>query len=914
VFEQPYAAPNDLDLGAVSGTTSNLTANPNIQLGAPLTNGTVFQEDYAETVQPGDTVRDWSGRVDFSGYDWNGAPDEAAVYALSGNTGSDDAEAVTVYKQTINDVTVTAEPASVQGAQTTTGVVTVTDAQGAPIAGAEVIREDGGAVAYTNSKGRAEFPGLAGSVAGIQHFFYVNTTDVDAYENNVDFRKSVTVTSYAPAATTLTASSADGAAFDFDEYAGGDVKVTVKDQNNNPLAGETVFFNWDVTPFTGAAASLPQGTAVDNGDGTYTVAFPGGQPEGTYTLNFYINGDGTPGQQAGDPTGPDLVVKAGEADLVWKDGATAQAPAGATTTFEGNLELEDGTGLTGRTVDLTWTKTGLGNAVLAAQGAQPAGTTRGGDTAATAVTAADGKFAVAISDPATPDADELNGDLDADTAFTAPSNLDVDFLKNAGPTTPDDITVNVANLIDGKATPGRPVDLDIDVENSDGVDLTDYPVTVKVDRGFLSPNAEGVADLVADPAPAQDGLYGEWKSDGTETALTTDDGGDTGAVVAIENDPGFATSDTVTTTVTVTAGNVTKTVQVAFKSIDPLNGSEVRLDLSAPADQTVRVLPKAPTTESVSYDLFVEDQFGNLVKGETVDLTDNLVGAEVNGVDGATTALSQLENESPAVILSSGAAGSQVVSADWKVDANTWIDGDAVTAGFQAERKNDNEAKTFEDDAAAVDWYAIDYAASHYAMKHTGGANLPVGATTTVTYAAVDQNGEPIQGLQVNFFRTGPDNLQDGEGNAAVITDANGLAQYTFAGAKAGTAIVAAVVREPLPSTTIIPEAGVTHSVKFGAGDVKVNPNLRITKGVSKGNKDVLTLKASPKAKGGKVVLYRQIGNGQIKKVGEGRLNSQGKLVLRVKDVNGKGKAKYAAIVRATKATKQDQSNNKTVR
>ncbi len=866
VFVQPYVTPGETkSLAAVSGTTSNLAANPALALDSPSGTGVTLAEDWAAPVATGATSRAFSGAVDLSGYNWDpSAPivDEAAVRVTAG-IDSDDAEVVNVYQQSITTVNAVATPAFVQGAATTTGVVTVLDGQGKPIAGAQVIR-DGGTTVYTDSRGIAEFPGLSGTIAGTPYEFVVNTTDNPAYESLIDHKRTVTVTSYTPEAAALTASSTDGAAFDDDEFAAGDLQVTVKDQNDNPLAGESVTYFWHVAPFATTAGypkDLPAAVASDNADGTYDVAFPGGEPSGTYTLNYYINTDGIPGEGPTDLAGTDLVVKAGQAELTWADGATAQAPAGSTATFEGSLELEDGTALAGRNVSVGWGPTG--DAVVAAQAAQPAGTTRQSNTTADAVTKADGTFGIAIVDPtATPNVDELDGDLDADTVptpgigdanDTAPT-LDVDFLKNPDPSTPADITISGANLVDALATPGRPVDLDVNVENSDDVDLTDYPVTIEVDHGFLSPNAETAADLVADPEAAQDGLYGEWKSDGTEQEFTTDDSGNTGAVVAIEKDAAFATSDTVTTTVTVTAGTVSKTFTVDFTSENPLNGGDVRVELAAAADQTVSVLPSAPTTETVQYDLFVEDQFGNLVDGESVDLTDNLVAAEINGVDGATTAMSQLENEAPALTLSSTVAGDQVVSADWVVDSNTWTDGN-VAPGFQPERDSDNEDTTFEDDAAAVNWYVIDYATSQFAMAHTGGSQLPVGSTTTVTYAAVDQNGEPIEGLQVNFFRAGPDDEQDGSGDAAVVTDENGLAQYVFQGIKSGTAIIETVVREPAPSTTIIPAAGVSHTVKFG--QQKRSINAKIVKARSQGNKDVLVVKAPRAARGAKVLHVR---------------------------------------------------------
>ncbi|HET9423288.1 MAG TPA: hypothetical protein VFO49_19280 [Nocardioides sp.] len=701
------------------------------------------------------------------------------------------------------------------------------------------------------------------------------------------------------AATTMTAASKDGAAFDDDEFAAGDLTVAVKDQDDNPLTGQSVFYTWNVTPFdttAGYPKNLPAEGAVDNGDGTYNVRFPAGEPSGTYSLTYYIDNDGTPGQGAGEPTGSNLVVEAGHAELAWKDGATAQAPAEATATFEGSLELEDGTPLSGRDVALSWTASD--NAAVAAQGAQPAGTTRTGDTEADAVTKADGTFGVAIADPATPDVNELNGHLDADTGFTPTAALDVDFLKNAGPA---DVTLTDVELVDGLATPGRPVAIDVTVENADGDALTDYPVTIEVDHGFLSPDATTAADLVPDPVPAEGALYGEWKSDGTEKEYTTDDTGKTGAVVAIEADAAFATGSTVVTTVTVTAGAVAETFPVTFTSTDPLNGGDVRLEPAA--EQTVSVLPEAPTSEKVAYDLFVEDQFGNLVDGEQVKLSDDLAGATVNSVDGLTTATSQLANEPSAVTLASSAEGNQEVSADWVVDSNTWRDG--VTPGVDLVRDSDDEDTTRKADAAPVEWYDVDYAASDFTMTHDGIDPQGIGSTVVVTYKAVDQEGEPIEGLQVRFFRAGPDDEQDGDGDAAIVTDADGEADYVFQGVTDGTAIIDTVVREPAPSTTIITDAGVNHMVTFGAAKAEVRSRLDAT---SKGDKDRLTITAPRSARGAKVLIYGLI-DGDIVKVAQGRLDNRGKLVKEVRDRNGKKATKYAAIVRATSRTERDVTN-----
>ncbi len=528
--------------------------------------------------------------------------------------------------------------------------------------GAEVFQDDNqdgtgdGAAMYTDSQGEAVFAGQDGTPTGKTHYFFVNTSNDVTYENGTDFKRSATVTEYVPGAASITPSSADGAAFDDDEYAAGDITAVVKDQNGNGMSGQIVRYSWTVKPTdatTGYPKTLPEGSATTDADGVATIPFPTSEPSGTYVLHTYINQDGTPGQGSGDLGGTDLTVSAGQADIVWADGSVAQAPANSTKTFDGSLELEDGTALPGRDIAINWTPTG--DAVVAAQSAQPEGTKRTGNNTATTATDNDGSFAVALTDPpatGTPPtpANEKGGKLTASTTNTPKignagdsSDLTVDFLKSTGPVDASDITVGMADLIDGMATPGRPVDLDISVENADGDKLTDYPVTVSVDHGFLSPNAETAADLTADPAPAQDGLYGEWKSVGTSKELSTDDNGATGIVAAMEDDKGFDTSDTVTTTVMIKAGDVTKKVTLDFTSEDPLNGGSVSIERADASRQSVTILPKAPTNESVYYNVFTKDQFGNLVEGEDVDLTDDLGDAYMNGGDDSETVSSQLK-------------------------------------------------------------------------------------------------------------------------------------------------------------------------------------------------------------------------------------------------------------------------------
>lgn len=962
VFKQPYTVDGKTaQLGVISGKTSDVSAGVDVEV-SNLTTGAPTGTNDAVEADAANGLREWKGAVDFSGYGWDATPADGTVNqaVVGAKSGSDDAELVNLVEQKISTVTAVADPSTVQGANKAKGVVTVKDAAGNPIAGAQVFEDadnDGVHDAaetfkYTDANGEAIFSGvdgLSGSAAGTQHVFIVNTDDGDDYDASADYRRTVTVTSYTPAASTITAASHDGAAFDFDEYTAGDIKVTVKDQNSNPKAGENVVGKWTMTAFSNGAVTTAAATITDNGDGTYTVAFPG-TVEGSYKLDTWIEKDGNPGQSAGDMSAAPLTLAAGEANVVWNDGGTAQAPAGTTATFKGVIELDDHTALPNRNVAFTWAKNATGNAVVAAQSAQPAGTTRTGDTGATGTADGSGHFGVAISDPAaSPQPAELNGSLTVTPASTTDYGtntdgsdvLDVDFLADSAvDQTATAATVNQDDL-STSAAPGRPVHVDITVLNAAGTALTDLPVKVTTDHGFFTtPDATTLSELKPSPAAAAGANYGEWEDKGASYDTTTDDSGYAEAVVAIERDPGFDDDGMVDATVTFVVGGKSFDVPVTFDSSDPMNPGEVKVVLDD--NQTVSVLPKAPTTENVWFDVFATDQFGNLTD-VPVNLSDGSSPAKMWDNDGAGSAIdngdtvtSQFTDETPRFYSYSDAASAQTITGLWD-NASTLVWKDAVadvagvpaTQGFQEEDAlgvdgtDGTKTKDVTGSMAPINWYTIDYAASSYSLTHTGADTQPTGTTVTETYQAIDQNGEPIQNLDVTFFRTGPDNLQDGDGNSIDITDDLGKAYYVFQGAKSGTATITAVVRAPgrdlnndgdwLDSGErggIVPQGEKTDVVKF-EGRAAIVAKLV---GSNNGSKaDVVKVDGPSSAAGAKVRLYKLV-NGVRKFVMAGNLGTSGNKVFTVADKNGKSYTKYVAVVSPTAKTKGDTTNTKSVR
>ncbi len=94
---------------------------------------------------------------------------------------------------------------------------------------------------------------------------------------------------------------------------------------------------------------------------------------------------------------------------------------------------------------------------------------------------------------------------------TPSDDLTVDFLTDLTPVL-DRAPSHARQLIDDIASPGRPVALDFIVKNKAGDDAHRRRRRREVDHGFLTPNANSAASLKADPAAAEGGLYGEWKS------------------------------------------------------------------------------------------------------------------------------------------------------------------------------------------------------------------------------------------------------------------------------------------------------------------------------------------------------------------------------------------------------------------
>ncbi|GAB2765196.1 hypothetical protein GCM10027020_16930 [Nocardioides salsibiostraticola] len=964
IFDQPYGLEdpeandpaNNPPAGQINHDTTQGIVSGTASSAAPVTlsdrsENSPTRPPVTPTDADNNNVFDYTGAVDLQNYldasgDDSGAPDATPAKGLStganavneaiigADNGTDETEVVNLVQQKITTVTAVANPAQVPNGSTSSAVVTVTDANGAPIAGAQVIfdqdKDDvwddydnstpakaaaSDRSAYTNAKGQATFGNLTGTAGGSSYNFFVNTDDEDDYQASKDFKRTVTVTSFAQVATTVTATSKDGNAFDVDENAAGDLQVKVTDQNGAGAPNQTVSYSLSIVPFVAPVppATTPApttGQVTTGANGVANIPFTN-KGNGTYTLRTFVEKNGTPGQQEGDLSGADLVFKAGDSSLTFDDAPTVNKISGTTATFGATLKLSDGTPLPGRLVGFTYAPTG--NSIVAAQGDQPAGTTRSSATTAQATTGANGGVSVAVTDPASPNAAELNNKLDADTLSNTIGNaaedapdLDVDFVRNnpAGDATVVVKTDNIGKP--GEATSGT-VTVTEDADNNPATAKTPVPdgqaVTVTIEGEAFFTDGRLAGGATGDDA--------QLDNDGKSKVLVVDGGnGQATFQISVGRDAGFDDDGMAESTVTGKAGTFTGSDEQVFNSANPLNGGEVSLELTP--NQNVPTTP-ARTGDSVAYDVFTTDQFGNRVGNEPVTITDSSATATTSG-----NATSDFDADGDFTVTDT-AEETVTLTASWTQTTTTY----SVATPANSAPTATNPAtgtETLKDTADQV-FFEANFDDFNFEIEQIPDGDVKVGSAVTEVVTVVDENGNPVQGLNVAFIRSGPGDQQDGDANDFDQTNQNGQAFYTFTGTEAGTAQISAVITENAPKTgrTIISD-DVTFVGEPG-GPVVNQPKTPIAAQVNGQNNgaknDRVRIKTTPSAGNARVKLFTRAKNGfSGRKVllKETRLNGNGRKTFVRPDNNGNAITKYWVVVRGTDTTKRDRSNTKKLR
>jgi len=776
--------------------------------------------------------------------------------------------------------------------------------------------------------------------AGVQSTYIVVDLNGDhVYQNSGDVLLQISQTNIpaAPASITLvnklpaTAPSvANATAQDDDEC--GDVVVTVKDADGNPVQNATPTITVTKTTNGVTTVTHPAVTGPTNPAGQTHVA---GCLQGANNDKTSIKVEAT---TINGTAATPLVVESDEADVVWDEGTTDQAKNGTSVTEGAKLKLPSGSGLPGRTVGLTYGPTD--NSSFAPQAAQPAGIVTGTPTTATATTAAGGAFSIVVTDPATPNGEELNNTITA----TAPalssggdvinSVLDLDFLRSLTPT-----SVKIYNdpsassqadglsyLLDGEnglapfGTDDRPSPGGLGLGtvaafNSDGVLLDDVDIPLTITEGNFVNQADPF-----DPAPAVGNMAGEWKSAGKTQTISTNDG--VGLfVVNIERNAGFDDDGLVADKIHAAVGSATAEHDFDWSTrTEPLNQGSFSVTLSDSQDSSI--LPKAragegDSAQQVYYDVVTTDQFGNRTQ-QDIDVTDNSPVADFFFPNGDS---SQFDLSNPAIVAYSEDAANQSLEVELPAATSYKYTDDPTDGSFSITSLpalfayTTFSASEQQKNTDAINWYTVDLDdPSLYTLTQEGAENVPVGSTVSYTLTATDPEGQPLNGIGVGFLRVGPgDEGQDDDGQQTDITNENGEAFYDFAGSVPGIASVSAVVYDdmgPFDYHRLFVVGPDTVTFDNGPKEA-IDATLS---GKNNGAKDdKLTVEAPAAAKDAVVKLFKYV-KGDRRLVDTKSLSDAGLAKFTVTDKNGKAKTKYVAKVKSTAVTKSAETNTKSVK
>ena len=817
-----------------------------------------------------------------------------------------DVETYDLYKQVITNITATPDDPSVPDTEIGTDVtLTVTDQHGAPIAGAVIFREavtgvPAGPDVYvgvTNGLGQVET--FQARADGDVQYWVQNTGSADFDPGLGDKAVNLTVGQYLAGAVDLEATSEEGDAFDQDEYDNGDITVQVLDvegEDFNVPTAQNLNYRWVVTPFDGSAATEVPGTQGFDSGGEFTVGLPG-VPAGGATFELYASLTADSGGNGALAERKVLTVKSGQSEVIWDGNEPQIADVNTTATATGTLQLEDGTVLPGRNLGVTWTR---GTGADRGDDDTP-DTFRSSPFANT--TDDDGRISVDVKDvPDGPERSELGGELNVFS--TGPDNAGVTGRDHAIDFVSDVVPAGAIIEIDADTsenTPGVPVEGGLTLTEADGVTLLKgRRVTVTLDKGFflkaneIPANVSGPVGLLnhlLEPNPAPGGQV-SWASAGKTITIATDADGEAQWAQVVQRDAGFDDDGKVTQTATATGGSASDTEDYNWNTIngdggpnsDALFISSIEVVKTPQVDQVGPTDP-APVANDVWFDVYAKDGYGNLVKGVTPNVT------WAPGPDDHPTPVIGGSSESDFdnggdLWVSAGEGG--VYDFDAVLNYGQQVFDNPVIGGLVTDNRNVT-------DSFSQEWY--DAAPTDYSLSVSPTGNLLPGEVALVTATVLDQEGNPVPGLQVDFVRTGDPN------EIRFDTNAEGKATYAFTSTSPSVESVTAVVRTPAPSSSVLQ----TLNAKVTFANPK--PVQTTISGITRAGNystrhDVVVFDGPAVARGARIYIYRLTSKGSVLER-YGNLTASGNQSMLVIDRNGNRKlTPYRVIVGATAHTK----------
>ncbi|MCH9662149.1 MAG: Ig-like domain-containing protein [Gammaproteobacteria bacterium] len=675
------------------------------------------------------------------------------------------------------NIAVSADPASLpaDGASTSTVTAVVTDANGNPVAGADVSFATTlgtvEATVATDANGEATATLTAATTTG--------TATITATAGDASDSTTVEFVTGDAANIAVTASpdilTADGSSISI-------ITARVTDDNGNPIEGTTV-------DFTTTSGSIDPASATTNADGIATATLTAATATGTATVTA-SSGEATGSTNvefvAGDPA---TVAVTANPDTVTADGSSTSTITAVVTDANGNpiagTEVSFATTLGAIATTATTDANGVATVTLTAS--TTAGTATVSATAGTASGSADVVFTsgpaanMAVNaDPATLPANGSSTStisaLITDANGNPVAGESVDFATTLGAIDPGTATTNdqgiaVATLTSTTST------------GTATVSATANGITNSTAVPFLAGGPSNVA-VSADPTT----LTADGSSTSTISALVTDENGNplSGQEVTFETTAGTIDLATATTgangvaTATLTSSTTAGTATVSATADSAVGTTDVEFSAGAPATIAVSAEPTSLTADGSSTSAIsavVTDANGNPVAGAEVSFatTTGAVNATAttaeNGVATATLTAPTTAGTATVTATADAASGSTDV---------TFVAGSAANAAVSADPP---------------------------ALPADGSS------TSTITAVITDENGNPVSGETVTFA-TALGSIDP----ATATTDENGVATTTLTAATtAGTATVNAIAGAASGATEVQFSAGAAGNVAVSA-------------------------------------------------------------------------------------------------
>jgi protocatechuate 3,4-dioxygenase beta subunit len=821
---------------------------------------------------------------------------DVVIYAATTTAGvaSDEVTEATEYAQTLASSTVAPASATVPAGSSQNYTDTVLDQNGKPVAGLTVAGTSSNtAVApnpgstTTDGLGVASFSATtAATPVGSTTLTFRTQTVPGTYNALVDFSRTASLTTYAstPTSATLTAAPSNALFAQQSEYPPVTtpgtgfpiVKFCVVDQNGNSTpagVGQAPVLTDSRRDSTLAAtaASIVEPVTVTaiSGTGCYQLGLPAATGTyGTDTISGYFEQNGTPGQQAGDPSATPLVLNYGNLAIT---GLNTQAQKGTAVTVSFKVLDANNRPFANRVLTLTTSAAGTFTA------AQPSGTSVTPPAGSNGVAAANTLFGTtdangivsatvnsATAGPVTVTAADSITSATQIASGAAAGTAVVDFRTSSVAlatlaqtsytiTTPSGATTSNVTTASPAVRPGDVVQYTYQLQDANaagGNVLANTPVVLSLDHGFFTPNCTGATAVTsgtdpyskctADPAAADGAKVGTLKSLGQSVSLTSDPSGNVTFSVAIGRDVLFDQAGVVNATLTGVANGGTKAAanKVAFTTagITPINGGAVKIVGAAatPANAN-KVSGDVVASTGTNFVVHLTDQFGNLL---TVP-TGSAIPVTVTGggtLSKASTVGSFLTIEDAILLKStttSTAGQSNTVTATWTAPVTTYKASTSGTPAVTTFAVATPTTTTVLTDSFTVNLYAVDTAALTYSFASTPGNSVPVNTAVTTSVTVKDQKGNPVQNLCVNFLRSGPN---DAAGNSqtggttfgCVPTNVSGKAGTSYSSGTPGTATVTVIVTDGASGNEL--SRGV-QNVTFTKGTPAGGITINATKG-----------------------------------------------------------------------------------